>query len=218
VPPAYPATGFGYIERGEPLAAPSESLNAFQVASFQEKPDPATAEQYVAAGRYYWNCGIFVWRARRVLEALAEFEPEIHERLVRLSKSIGTEHWPRSLAEEFPRMKGISIDYAVLERAGGVCVLEAPFEWDDVGSWQALPRLIGTDDAGNAVDARHAGLQTTGCIVRSTEPEHLIATIGLEDLIVVHTPDATLIARRDDGESIKQLVARLQELGLERYL
>lgn len=215
VPPSYPSTGFGYIERGEPLGESGDG--AYRVASFREKPDRETAEQYIAGGRFYWNCGIFVWRADCILAALAEYEPETHQRLIHLQTALDTDAWNKTLAEEFPEMKSISIDYAVLERAAGVAVLEAPFEWDDVGSWQALSRLLGTDAEGNTVDGPFCGIDTRGCIIRSTE-EHLIATIGLEDCIVVHTPDATLVARKGDENAIRQLVARIEEQGNERFL
>ncbi len=215
VPPTFPSTGYGYIERGQPLS--DSSGQAFQVASFREKPLRETAEEYVAGGGFYWNCGIFVWRADRILRALAEYEPQIHERLLRLKEALGTESWQSSLESEFPQMNSISIDYAVLERADDVFVLEAPFEWDDVGSWQALTRLLGTDWDGNTVDGPFCGLNTKGCIVR-TSKDHLVATIGLEDCIVVHTPDATLVARKDDENAVKQLTALLEERGHEQFL
>jgi mannose-1-phosphate guanylyltransferase len=211
------------------------------VASFREKPDAATAQQYVNAGNFYWNCGIFVWRADRILAALAEFEPEIHERLQRLQGSLakkgsglfsqdsdsGTEHarhekspdpFFAQLDTEFPQMKSISIDYAVLERSPHVCVIEAPFEWDDVGSWESLPRLAGIDDAGNTVDARHVGLNTQNCIIRSTDQSHVIATAGVDDLIIVHTPDATLVCRRGDDAGIRKLVDELKARGYDDVL
>lgn len=232
VPPTYPAEGFGYIERGDALGESFEG--GYRVESFREKPDGETAEEYVAAGSFYWNCGIFVWRASQILEKLETFEPEIHERLLRLRESIGTGDWNAALDREFPQMNSISIDYAVLERADDVCVIEAPYEWDDVGSWQALPRLMGTVRTGteggeddppdaaaredNTVDAKFCGMKTGGCIVRSTDDEHLIATWGVKDLIIVHTPDATLVADRNDENAVKELVGRLKDNGFDAYL
>jgi mannose-1-phosphate guanylyltransferase len=214
VRPSYPATGFGYIERAEPLAA---SQDVYRVASFREKPDRDTARQYLDSGRFYWNCGIFVWRAQQILDALARHEPEIHARLSRLAAQIGTREWDAALAAEFPAMKSISIDYAVLERESGICVFEAPYEWDDVGSWHALRRLLGGDAAGNTVSGPHCGVDTHNCIIRTTD-DHLIATLGLDDVIVVHTPQATLVARADDENAIKELVSRLQDEGHEQFL
>ncbi len=215
VAPTYPATGFGYIECG--TVVDSGVRGSFQVASFREKPDLETAREYLKRGQFFWNCGIFVWRAARILETLREFEPQLHAGLLRLSESLGTERWPAALAEQFPQLKSISIDYAVLEKASDVCVVEAPFEWDDVGSWQALPRLLGADADGNTIVGSYCGIDTRNCIVRSTK-EHLIATAGLSDCIVVHTPDVTLVARRDDEDAVRQLVALVEREGLSKFL
>ncbi len=215
VPPTYPSTGFGYIERGETL--PDGTPGAFKVRSFREKPDAATAQQYLDSGDFYWNCGIFVWRADRILEAIKELEPKIHERLTQLATAIGSDGWQSELETQFPQMKSISIDYAVLERSECVSVVEAPFEWDDVGSWQALPRLMESDENGNTIDAQFCGIDTEGCIIRAPDG-HLIATVGLKDFIVVHTPDATLVAPRGDEEAVKKLVELLNERGETEFL
>jgi mannose-1-phosphate guanylyltransferase len=214
VPPTYPATGFGYLRRGEPLAAPP---GAYRVATFQEKPDQATAERYLASGESLWNCGIFVWSATAIVEALAEHEPAIGQRLERLRRGWDSGRWDAAVAEELPAMPSISIDYAVLERSANVCVLEAPFTWDDVGSWQALARLIAPDDAGNAVDGLFCGVNARGCIVRGAG-DHLIAAAGVDDLIIVHTSDATLVARKDDEAALRRLVSELESRGLEAFL
>ncbi len=215
VPPTYPAEGFGYIERGMALGNQTAS---YHVASFREKPNREEAEEFLATGQFYWNCGIFVWRAERILEALAEHEPEIFQKLKALQPSIGTANWDHALEELFPKMKSISIDYAVLERAPGVSVVEAPFSWDDVGSWEALPRLLGVDQNHNTVDGSFCGLDTKGCIVRSTVENHLVAAIGMEDCIIVHTPDATLVAKKDNPEAVKELVAFIEKQGYGRFL
>ncbi|QDT63023.1 mannose-1-phosphate guanylyltransferase [Calycomorphotria hydatis] len=216
VKPSYPSVGFGYIERGE-LVGESEDL-AFKVSSFREKPDRETAQQYMETGKFYWNCGIFVWRADRILKALAEYEPEMHKLLMDLYEYVGTEQYDTKLADLFPLMSSISVDYAVLERAESVSVIEAPFDWDDVGSWQALTRLLGTDEDGNTVDAKFVGLNTTGCTVRDTTGNHLIATIGMSDCIIVNTPDATLVAQKGDENAIKKLIELIRENGYEQYL
>jgi len=215
VKPNYPSVGFGYIERGEQLA---DSDSAYQVESFREKPDLDTAQQYLDSGKFYWNCGIFVWRADRILAALKEYEPDMHERLMKLSDKLGTDEFTPALEAEFPEMNSTSIDYAVLERANSVSVLEAPFEWDDVGSWEALTRLLGEDEAKNTIDAKFVGLDTTGCTVRDTTGEHLIGAIGMEDCIIVHTPDATLVAKKGDENAIKRLIAEIRDRGYDQYL
>lgn len=212
--PSYPATGFGYIQRGAELC---DQPGAFRVAAFREKPDLATAQQYVAAKEFFWNCGLFVWRAATILEQIELLQPEIGTRLKRLQVVIGTEKWNETLAAEFPQMPSISIDYAVLERADSVAVVPAAFEWDDVGSWQALARLLPADADGNTVSGRFCGLNSTGCIVRSSD-EHLVATFGVRDLIIVQTPDATLVADKCDENSLRQLIAELERRGLTKYV
>jgi mannose-1-phosphate guanylyltransferase len=187
------------------------------VQRFREKPDARTAAQYLQSGRYYWNSGIFVWKARTILAALAEHQPEMYGRLSRIAAAAGTPRFDAVLSAEFAAIKGISIDYAVMEHAAEVLVIEAPFEWDDLGSWQALGRLRGTDEDGNTVAARHLGLDTTGTIVRGSA-DHLIVTVGLKDCIIVQTPDATLVANKDDEESIRQVVELLQARGWTDYL
>ena len=216
VEPTYPATGFGYIQRGERVA--TSSCPMYRVKSFHEKPNLLTASRFMATSEYYWNCGIFVWRAQTILDALKEFAPEITERLERLRKGIESEQWQELLEAEFPQMPSISIDYAVLEKAAGrVCVLEAPFEWDDVGSWHALPRLFSSDRDRNTIDGLCCAVDTEGCIIRSSD-NHIVATIGLKDLIIVHTPTATLVADKRDEGSIKKLIAEMEKKGLNDYL
>jgi mannose-1-phosphate guanylyltransferase len=215
VKPTFPSTGFGYMQRGAQL--PGNTVPAYDVAAFKEKPDLATAQTYLSSGQYYWNCGIFIWRAATILDALATFEPEMYRLLMELAKHVGRSTWTTALAELFPQMPSISIDYAVLERADDVCVIEAPFDWDDVGSWQAMPRLKQADSHDNVVDGLHVGVETTGCIIR-TSSEHLVTTIGVKDLIVVHTPTATLVADKHDESSIRILIQKLKDMGLEGYL
>ncbi|RLT10127.1 MAG: mannose-1-phosphate guanyltransferase, partial [Planctomycetota bacterium] len=122
-----------------------------------------------------------------------------------------------TLAAEFPQMPSISIDYAVLEQANSVAVVPAAFDWDDVGSWQALARLLPADADGNTISGRFCGLNSTGCIVRSSD-EHLVATFGVRDLIIVQTPDATLVADKRDENSLRQLLAELERRGLTEFL
>jgi len=217
--PTYAAQSFGYIERGEPIEPPKQMSNlaVYQVARFREKPQADMARQFLAAGNFYWNSGIFVWKARTILDALAEHEPAMHARLATIAATIGTASYQETLGREFAAIQGKSIDYAVMEHAHDVVMIEAPFDWDDVGSWQAIARLTTPDKDGNTVEARHVGIQTTGTLVRSSD-DHLIVTLGLTDCIVVRTSDATLIARKEDEESIRQVVKLLEERGWKEYL
>ncbi len=222
IEPTYPATGYGYIEQGEPLGGTDG--RAARVKAFREKPTVETAREYLASGNFFWNSGIFVWRAARIVELLKEFQPAIFSGLERLNDRAKKVGWQAAVEEEFPKMPSISIDYAVLEPVAvqsankdSVFVIPASFGWDDVGSWQALPEVLGTDAQGNTVTGRSCQIDTEGCVIRST-PDHLVATIGLKDFVVVHTPDATLIAPRGDDAAIRKLVALLKESGHERFL
>jgi len=215
--PTYAAESFGYIERGESLGGGSTSAGAYHVVQFREKPDAATAAEYLAAGQFYWNAGIFVWKARTILDALATHQPEMHEHLRQIADAAGSAAFDEVLVREFTAIKGISIDYAVMEHAEEVVVVEAPFAWDDVGSWQSLARLRGTDEQGNTIATKHLGLDTAGTIVHGSD-DHLIVTLGLKDCLIVHTPDATLVANKHDEESIRKVVELLGEKGYEEYL
>ena len=218
--PTYPAESFGYIERGEPLASRDGSeieTAVYPVKMFREKPSVEVAKQYLATGGFYWNSGIFVWKASTILGALAEHEPAMYEHIQAIAAAHGSDSFGDTLATEFTQIVGKSIDYAVMEKSDNVVVIEAPFDWDDVGNWRSLTRQRGTDDAGNTVIGRHLALNSSGCIIRSSD-EHLVVTLGMEDCIVVHTPDATLVARKHDEEAIRQVVAMLKEKGWDRYL
>lgn len=212
VPPTTPATGYGYIERGESLQS-----GVYEVASFREKPDRPTAEAYLETGSFYWNCGIFVWKAQTILDELAAHQPTIAEHLSQITGEPGSEEWSRSLADQFPRMPSISIDYAVLEKSDRISVVEAPFEWDDVGSWEAVSRMNPVDADGNTLVGAVCEVDSTGCIVRS-EGDHVVGILGMKNCIVVHTPDATLVADRGDENAVRKLVEQLQERGYDGFL
>ncbi len=215
IPPTYPAESFGYVQRGTPLAG--SDVPTYRVARFREKPSAEVARQYLADGNYYWNSGIFVWKASTILQQLKQFEPAMFSHVQTIAKTLGTAGFPDVFRREFAAIVGKSIDYAVMERADEVIVLEAPFGWDDVGSWLALARLRGQDAEGNTIVGRHLGIDTRDSIVRG-ESDHLIVTVGLEDCLVVHTADATLVARKQDEERIREVVKRLEELSWDEFL
>jgi mannose-1-phosphate guanylyltransferase len=214
--PTYAAESFGYIQRGEAITS-VPGTSTFDVDCFREKPDRKTAEEYVAAGTFYWNSGIFLWKASAILKALEEFEPEMYGHIQNIAKGIGTSEFQKNFVEHFEKIKGKSIDFAVMERHQNVVVVEAPFQWDDVGSWQAIARLIEPDEKGNAVDGPYLAIDSSNMIIRS-EAEHLIVTIGMKDTIVVHTPDATLVAPKSEEERVRDVVKQLSELGHQQYL
>jgi mannose-1-phosphate guanylyltransferase len=218
IPPTFAAETFGYIERGEPMPGNNGlPALAFRVLRFCEKPQRPQAEEFLAAGTFYWNSGIFVWKARTILTALQTHEPAMAERLSAIGKALGTPKHDETLEREFTAIVGKSIDFAVMEKHPDVAVIEAPFQWDDVGSWQSLPRSLGVDADGNTIVGKHLGIRTAGSIVRTTG-DHLVVTLGMKDCIVVHTPNATLVASKHDEEAIREVVKQLQSRGWSEYL
>jgi len=220
IKPTYPAEGFGYIQQGTalvPRAGSAAVAKVHQVARFKEKPPASVAEEYLAAGNYLWNAGIFVWKAATILQALATHQPECLAHLESIARAWDTPDRDRVFAEQFAAIKGISIDYAVLEHAADVAVIEAPFIWDDLGGWSAVARQRGCDSEGNTIVGRHLGIASKGTIVHSGE-NHLVVTMGLEDMLVVHTPDATLVASRAHEEAVRKVVAELEKRGWTEFL
>jgi mannose-1-phosphate guanylyltransferase len=217
IKPTYPAESFGYIQQGEPLPSPQGAAAVHRVARFREKPPADVAREYLAAGNFLWNAGIFVWKAKTILAALAERQPECLAHLNTIAAAWDTPDREAVFAREFAAIKGISIDYAVLEHATDVAVIEAPFEWDDLGGWSAVARQRGADAEGNTVVGRHLGIETVRTIVAGSE-DHLVVTMGLEDMLVVHTPDATLVADRTHEEAVRRVVAELEKRGWTEYL
>jgi mannose-1-phosphate guanylyltransferase len=217
VRPTYPAESFGYIQQGPPLATGPDEPPAHAVARFKEKPPAAVAADYVAAGTYLWNAGIFVWKAATIIAALDAREPETMRRLRRIADAWDGPNRGRVFAEEFAAIRGISVDYAVLEHAADVVVIEAPFGWDDLGGWSAVARQQAADSAGNTSIGRHLGIDSAGTIVHTAD-DHLVVTLGLRDILVVHTPDATLVADRGHEEAVRRVVAELEKRGWTEYL
>jgi mannose-1-phosphate guanylyltransferase len=210
VRPTSAATGFGYVQRGAPAGVPGVA----EAASFREKPDRATAEAYLASGEYLWNSGMFVWRARTVLEALADHLPETADGLARIVAAAAGVDRAAVLAAVFPTLPRISIDYAVLEPAsrqpGRVLVADLDVDWLDVGSWPALARTLDADADGNAVRGLAVVVDGAGNIVFSDDPDHLVATVGLQECVVVHTRDVTMVCPIGQAERVKALLEGVQ--------
>jgi mannose-1-phosphate guanylyltransferase len=215
IPPTYPAESFGYIERGQMIGDPENHV--FSVARFREKPNRGTAEEFVESGNFLWNSGIFVWRAETILALLRKYQPEMARHIDLIGSVVGTADFDRVLEVEFEKIAGKSIDYAVMERHDNVVVIQAPFDWDDVGSWQAIARLQPLDPMGNAVKGRHIGVETRDSIVQGSD-DHLIVTIDVENLIIVHTADATLVAPKSSEERVRNAVKEIESRGWTEYL
>jgi mannose-1-phosphate guanylyltransferase len=216
IPPTFPSTGYGYIHRGD-VAACRQGIDVFHVRGFREKPASDLAERFVASGEYYWNSGIFVWKAAAVLDEMRRQRPALYDSVRRIADARDTPRWASVLGEEYAKVEKVSIDYAVMEHAKEVLAVQAPYLWDDVGSWLALERMNPQDADGNTVMATHCGMTTKNCVIVG-DPGRLIATVGVHELLIVQDGDATLVADRRDEGTIKQLVELLKKKGLEKYL
>ena len=221
IKPTGPAMGFGYLELGGRFQGDSRL-----VTSFKEKPDLTTAECYLREGpeRYLWNSGMFVWRARTFMEVLRQYEPEVFAGLEEIAQFWGTPAFEATLEEVFPNLKKISVDLAVMERASAdpaiiVAALTMDIQWRDIGSWPACAAIFQKDAKGNALGAANSLLlDTTGTLVASSDSDHLVATIGCQDLIVIHTPTATLVCPKDRAEQIKKLHGLVKEKFDGKYI
>ncbi|MDR2115998.1 MAG: mannose-1-phosphate guanyltransferase [Planctomycetaceae bacterium] len=228
IKPTFPSTSYGYIQRNRnsPLESPvtekwKNLTTAFNVVRFHEKPPLEKALEFLKSGNFGWNAGIFVWKAKTILELINRFEPEIGEHLNTIANVIGTDQEQIVTERIFPMMKKISIDFAVMERAETIIMLEACFSWDDVGTWCSLDRLYAEqhDQDGNlAVGSKILTINSSNCIVRCNDPNHLFALLGIENVIIVQTPDATLIARKDCEESVREIIEKLKKQNRNEYL
>lgn len=206
IQPTYPATGFGYIEQGQGLAE-----GVFEVARFVEKPSRETAEAYLQTGRYHWNAGIFCFRAKDYLGALQTHAPEIYTSI--------SECWQKTLKQQpvfvdanlFKQVPSVSVDYAVMEKAERVAVVPANLGWSDLGSWDATALLVPPDAEGNRVFGEAVILDSENTFVQTEE--RVVAVIGVKDLVIVDTPDALLVSRRDKVQDVKKVVEHLQNSG-----
>lgn len=205
IPPSFPSTGFGYLHLGEGLATGPNGSEVLAVREFVEKPDLERAKEYVESGDYAWNAGMFVWRAELFLKEARTHAPELAAFIEHFPK----EHPEAYLEEKFPELPKISVDYAIMERAARVCAVRAEFDWDDVGTWAALPAHLPQDDAHNTLRGKVVALDSRNNIVVSNG--RTIALLGVEDLIVVETEDAILVCAKDRAQDVKKLHAQLDD-------
>jgi len=208
IKPAYPATGYGYIHQGGKVLE-AAGRPVFDVRAFVEKPDEKTAKAYLESGEYYWNAGMFVWAVATIEEAFERHTPELYDSLSAIHDRMqrGEELGPL-LEEAYPKLEKISVDYAIMEKAERVAMLESAFDWDDVGEWPAIARHAEADGAGNVTRGEVVMSASKDNIVLSPDG-HLTALIGVEGMIVVKTADATLICPKERAQDIKKLVKEI---------
>ena len=203
IQPTFPATGFGYVHVGE-IVRQVGGQAVYRVARFVEKPDHATARRFLVEGGYYWNAGIFVWHTEAILRAIERWMPETHAALQAAGR--GTD-----ISELYRALPRVSIDVAVLERAESVRMIPIDYFWSDVGSWSSLSEVTPADEGGNSVSggAELLAEASRRCIVHAG-PGEVVALIGVEDLIVVHSGRATLVLPRDRAQDVRRIVERLR--------
>ncbi|KPK84339.1 MAG: hypothetical protein AMJ81_05910 [Phycisphaerae bacterium SM23_33] len=212
--PTYPHTGLGYIHCGEKI----DDL-VHRVEGFKEKPDHHTARFYLESRRYFWNSGMFVWRVDTIRRALKQYLPESAEKLAPVGEAARQgRDFTDLLAEVYPQLAKISIDYAVMEKATHVLMVELTCRWLDVGSWPALADVVKVDADGNAVVASRAAVLDGNRNVIFSDQDHLVAVVGMDDCIIVHTADVTLICNKSDSQRLKELVDKIGRRFGSEYL
>ena len=206
IKPTWPCPGFGYIEQGEPVRLRADGkIAVHRVIRFREKPNVELAESFLRKGNFRWNAGMFVWSVPTVLSEFNRHAPQLADFI---SQVRSPNDLDKILRDGFAKLPRISFDYAIMEKADRVMVVEASFDWDDVGSWQAVARYFKKDDHGNAANRPVTALDASDNIIFN-EGETTIALLGVRNLIVVRTEDAMLICHRHDAEKIKKLVGKL---------
>lgn len=212
ITPDYPETGYGYIKFN-----PEETLDrAFAVDRFVEKPDLETAKGYLATEQYLWNSGMFIWKVSTILKNLEKYLPETYAGLQKIQQAIGTEDERSVLEHEFEAFRSESIDYGIMEKAQNIYILSGSFGWDDVGSWLAVERIRQSNEFGNVITGNAITVDTKNTIIQGDKK--LIATVGIENLIVVDTEDALLICEKDSAGNIKKVLENLKICNRTEYL
>ena len=215
--PAFPATGYGYIRTDG--AGTDEPGGLRRVAGFREKPDAETAEEYVRQGSCFWNSGMFIWKAGLILEKLKEYAPDIYADLQKIGEAMNTPEEQEVLHEVYPKIRKISIDYAVMEpaaSAGDVRMIPGDFGWNDIGSWDMMNILHGRDENGNTVIGDALVADTKNSTVYSSGKQ--VVVLGADNLIVVDVPDALLVCEKSRAQEIRKIVEKLEETGRQDLL
>jgi mannose-1-phosphate guanylyltransferase len=213
--PEGPETGYGYIERGE-LLTHLDGHEVYRVVRFTEKPDQARAEAFLQTGRYFWNASIFVWRVSSILAEVRRLLPNLHRRVMGIQPVLGTSGQQEALAQVWESLTPISIDVGVMEKANDVLVIPADIGWSDVGCWTAVAKLAQPDNAGNVVEGQGLALDCGDTYIRSSG--RLIASLGLQGMIVVDTGDAVLVCPKDRAQDVRKMVDLLKREGKDEYL
>ncbi|HLV35099.1 MAG TPA: mannose-1-phosphate guanylyltransferase [Spirillospora sp.] len=215
--PTYPATGFGYIRQGEPLAT-INGFQAYRSLGFTEKPDEQTAAHFIESGEYTWNSGMFIWKAATALKEFKRQQPEMYDQFQEIARVVDSEHFEDTLESIWDNIRKISLDFAVMEHAEDIVVIPVDIGWNDVGSWDALFDVLKLDKNGNHFKGKspvNVIIDTKNTLVYS---DKLTVTIGIEDIIIVDTPDALLLCHKDRAQDVKEVVNKLLTNKNYKYL
>ena len=219
IKPAFASTQLGYIKCGTVQKHPDYESTIYSVEAFKEKPNEATANKYLGSGQYLWNSGMFVWKAKTILANLEKFLPEATEPLRQIQQGWNSPNQRQTLQDWFLKLPKISIDYAVMEKADKVYVIKLDCRWFDMGSFAALADIISSDKDNNIIVAGTSQLlECKNSIVVTEDHGHLIAAIGLENIVVAHSPDATLVCHIDKTEKLKELLDLIKQQAGEKFL
>ncbi|MFA9375927.1 MAG: mannose-1-phosphate guanylyltransferase [Lachnotalea sp.] len=211
ITPTFPATGYGYINFDK-----QEKNEIKTVQKFVEKPNYETAVKYMKSGEFLWNSGMFIWKSSTILDNFKRFLPKVNNAIEQIGQAMGTPAEKETIDRIYPDIPSISIDYGIMERSDDVVVLEGDFGWNDVGSWDTLGVLYDTDDNGNIIKGDQINIETSNCI--SYSDKRLIATIGIDNMIIVETDDVVLVCAKDKAQDVKKIVDLLKEKGKIEYL
>jgi mannose-1-phosphate guanylyltransferase len=217
IQPTYPETGYGYLEQGI-LKETIKDEDIFRVKSIREKPDLEQAKVFLEKGGFYWNSGMFLWRADTILRAIKRWLPDIHKGLSQIESVIGTDKEKEIVEHVYNKIPSISVDYGIMERADNVLLIRGDFGWSDMGSWDALWEVLKKDEHGNAAHGRafFIGVDAKNSLIQSSRK--LVALVGVEDLIVVETKDSLLICKRGRSQDVRAVVEHLNTKNMKEYL
>jgi mannose-1-phosphate guanylyltransferase/mannose-6-phosphate isomerase len=209
IKPDRPETGYGYIKAGEPCGGEGDDSGVCRVEAFVEKPNIKIAREYLKDGHYYWNSGIFIWKTSVLLREIEQHAPSLYKGLMEIQKNIGTDKETEVIRQVFKRLESISIDYAVMEKTDRAAIIPADIGWSDVGSWTALDDVSRRDASGNVIAGNVIDIDSHDSIIYAEK--RLVATIGLKDVVVVDTPDATLVCSKNRAQDVKKVVEVLKK-------
>ncbi len=217
IKPSSPSTGYGYIKQGESLGK-TDGFEVFRAERFTEKPSAETALHMVESGEYSWNSGMFIWQVARIVEEFERQMDAFYAQLAEVEATLGTPGYKPTLGRVWPQVTKQTIDYGVMEGAGDVAVISVDIGWSDVGSWASLLDLLPADANGNTVVGPHVGIDTRDTLVFNKNGKRLVATIGVEDLVIVDTEDALLVCPKEREQDVREMVRMLEREGRSEYL